>query len=239
MSDQPTITPDAVAPETAAAPATPPQPTDRMAAIREKARAKAEMHDITSCLCPYCRGRRKREGIPNPPSAPRTAKPPAAEKSKPTDAITADPSIIHDRDHCPCPGCSEWRSERARKAALAKHAKAADTSYDWLNEPIDAAERHLADMRLEIERGAKIIQQRHSTASLKYVKCEVCKKDILNGRWVQARTIRDPHTNLQRNIFLCSTACVAQQSYNPAQRGPTSGEPTGFHPEQGVDRGKQ
>lgn len=203
----------------------------------EAARAKSLSHNITQCLCPFCRQRRVKEGVPHPPSKPRQPKPAKVNsKAEVHSNAPATPDVLHDKDKCPCAECAGWRSDRARTAAQARYTKQAESQYDWDKADLRDAEQHLGEMRREIERGARILQQRFSTANQQFVKCEVCKKDILNGRWAQSKTIRDKETNLLRNIYLCSAACIANQSYNPANHGPVSGEPTGLHPEQGAAR---
>jgi hypothetical protein len=215
---------------------------DKLAIARAAARANAlAKHDVHNCLCPYCRGERKRQNIPNPPK-PAVVRQPKAQASpsltSPTPAVAnvhphADSApIVHDRDKCPCTDCSEWRTDRARKAAEARYAKEAATSYDWESAPLSEAEQHLADMRREIEKGARALLQRFDTSKDKYVPCATCRKDIQNGLWVMQKNVKDAATGLNKNIFFCSAGCINMYQPNASQHGPTTGEPTGLHPEQ-------
>lgn len=216
-------------PTTQPPPAPPAQ--DRMAKAREAARTKALAHDINTCLCPFCKGRRKAAGIQQPPQSPRLK--PADKSSTPSNtAKSGDVAVVHDRDKCPCTDCSQWRTERARSAAIARHARAAGERYDWENTPLSEAERHLGELRREVEEGARALKQRYSTASQQYVECAQCHTNIPNGRWAQSRQQVDRETGLPKAIFLCSQACINNYSYKPSNHGPDSGEPTGLHPEQ-------
>lgn len=212
---------------------------DRLALAREAARQKAESHDIHTCLCPYCKGRRKRAGIPQPISKPKTKPAPQPQQAQQPESAPAPTNInpkdiIHDRENCPCAPCKEWRTERARLAANARYAKERAEQYDWENQPLLEAEQHLADMRREIERGAKLLHQRFSTSRDPDVPCINCGARIPNGRWVMQKSVRDDATGLTKPVFFCSGGCVNLYSNKQlsAQHGPTTGEPTGRHPEQ-------
>lgn len=211
-------------------------PVDKLALARDAARKKSESHDINTCLCPYCKGRRKQAGIPQPPKPAVVRQPKhttAPTPEQPKEVIVAK-DVVHDRDSCPCHDCKEWRSERARLAANARYAKQSAEQYDWENQPLPDAEQHLAGMRREIERGAQILHKRYDTSHNADVPCERCGGRIPNGRWVMQKSIRDPETGLVRPIFFCSGGCVNLYSsqVNAAQHGPETGEPTGRHPEQ-------
>ena len=227
MSDQPVDQPTP-----AATPA-----VDKLAIARAAALEKSQSHDRAQCLCPYCRGYRKQNNMPNPtkPAVVRQPKPQAAPTGV-VDVISpsAQGGVVHDKDACPCSVCKEWRTERARLAANARYAKEAAEAYDWEHQPLLEAEQHLANLRLEVEKGARALNQRYTTANDPFVKCVRCGGNIPNGRWVMQKTLRDDATGLFKAIFFCSASCV--QLYNSGtsahQHGPASGEPTGLHPEQ-------
>jgi hypothetical protein len=206
----------------------------------EKARAAAKAnalakHDVTKCLCPFCRGERKRQNIPNPPRVAKVTTEPAVKAApKPATPATipdATSAVVHAKEDCPCVECSEWRTNRARSAANARYAKEALESYPWDTAPLPEAEQRLSDMRKDIERGARALSSRYSTANDKYVKCAHCNSDIINGRWVMQKTKKDEATGLFKNIFFCTAGCVNMYGSNSNQHGPSTGEPTGLHPE--------
>lgn len=205
-------------------------PAERMAKVREQGRIAAEKHDYHTCRCPWCCRRRNAEGLPHPPKVSQPKSQPTANLASPSEL--ASPEVVHDRESCPCADCRRWRTDRATKAAQARYAKEAAAAFDWDHAPFADAEQHLGDMRREIERGARILQQRCSSSQQAFVQCSnpSCKADIPNGRWVKSSVVRDPATGLQKSLFFCSIACANTVSYHPEHHGPATGEPTGLNP---------
>lgn len=116
---------------------------------------------------------------------------------------------------------AEQRRERARKAGLARAEKAAALNiqvktdphgFDWQNAPIPDAERFLAELRAEVNRGAEIIQQRYGHRDLEGVTCVICGTDIAPGKWAMSKTPRDPETGLLKAIYYCTANCVAREN---------------------------
>jgi len=120
----------------------------------------------------------------------------------------------------------EVAHKRAVVAATSRWDKEKLEQYDWENTPLEEAQLHLGDLRKELERGGKILQQRHSTRNFPDVPCAVCKQKIPNGKWMQQRTIRTD--GIIQSIFLCSQFCINQYGRNPNNFPPPNFGPTGL-----------
>jgi predicted nucleic acid-binding Zn ribbon protein len=100
---------------------------------------------------------------------------------------------------------SEQRVERARTAAAARWSKT-----DWPNMEIADALTAIAELREELERGSKIVQQRITHP--KVLHCFVCDKIIPDGKWVQNKFTRNVSTGMIDTIYYCSARCVSLES---------------------------
>lgn len=143
-------------------------------------------------------------------------------------------------EHHKCPACSKSRKlgrgeivkprpshtpvthQNAVIAANTRWEQFRTAHYPWDTAPLKEAELHLAFLRQETQTGSRALQQRYSTSSNAAVPCAVCKSQIPNGKWLQAKTIRNPDTALLQQVFLCSQVCIAKFTKNPANYPPPS-----------------
>jgi hypothetical protein len=166
-----------------------------------------------TCRCPSCckkaklaRGEVIKIRSDKKPAAPKAAAPPpVVAPSKPKLDTTA----------------------RATVAATARWLNEAATHYDWAGAPLEEANAQLSFLRKEIEIGGRALQQRYSTSLNPTVQCHVCHKDIENGKWSQARTVRNADTGLLEQLYLCGQLCIARYQQNPGNY-PSALGPTGL-----------
>lgn len=104
---------------------------------------------------------------------------------------------------------AEQRRERAQNAAKVRWQHTKDTEDFWNTAPIDQCESRIGQLREEVEKASKIVQQRYAENHNPTYKCDTCGNSIPSGRWAQQRTRRDLNTGLPISIFFCSQKCIS------------------------------
>jgi hypothetical protein len=137
----------------------------------------------------------------------RRAPPPVAKKTPPLVQHKATPKEAVE---------TRWQRDR-------------EARFDWDGCSLEDGEAHLGWLRRELEQGAKTIQYRFATDKQPFVPCEICHKEIPNGRWMQMLNLRNPESGVLHQVFLCSSTCITK--YNLKRQGLTpSGQPLAAFP---------
>lgn len=113
----------------------------------------------------------------------------------------------------PVNGAEESQQSMAVKARWAGE-KASENELNQLVAQISMEEalQMLAKMRHNCEIVAVMINNRITGAD-EVAKCETCKgSKAVNRQWALIRPQRDPNTQLVRNLYYCSIACVALEN---------------------------
>jgi hypothetical protein len=72
--------------------------------------------------------------------------------------------------------------------------------------PLDALLEEYAQMRKRYEAAGAILNDRVQKEKSEQV-CEACGKDLTSIGWYNRQPVRDPETDIVRNVFSCSPSC--------------------------------
>src|SRR5208282_1007963 len=98
------------------------------------------------------------------------------------------------------------RIARAKHAIETRWAK----NYDWEFGDLDTALEYLAELRVEVEKGGTVLQNRISTLKVTKVKCYGCENMIdltVSKGFVGMRTRNNFDTGVPESAYACSQKC--------------------------------